>query len=144
MVRVNARRKAEAVARAEETVLGADTVVVLEDRIYGQPADAGAARATLEALSGREHCVLSGVCVLHRGEARQSHALTRVRFRTLSARELDWYLESGEWRSRAGAYAIQARGAALVEAIAGDYQNVVGLPVATLLGLVPDLLDTAR
>jgi septum formation protein len=68
-------------------------------------------------------------------------AVTRVRFRRLEPRDLAWYLASEEWRERAGAYAIQGRGAALAEEIEGDYWNVVGLPVAALLRLVPDLLD---
>jgi septum formation protein len=75
------------------------------------------------------------------GAERSDVAVTRVRFRRLEPRDLAWYLASEEWRERAGAYAIQGRGAALVEEIEGDYWNVVGLPVAALLRLVPDLLD---
>ena len=71
-------------------------------------------------------------------------AVTQVRFRPLSEREIAWYLATGEWRERAGGYAIQGRGAALVESIAGDYWNVVGLPLPALLRLVPDLLALAR
>jgi septum formation protein len=134
----NARRKASAVEG--ELVLGVDTVVVLDRRIYGKPADAEEAGATLRALSDRTHEVISGVCVRDRGAARAASARTRVRFRPLHSALLDWYLASGEWRERAGGYAIQGRGAALVEAIDGDYLNVVGLPLATLLGLIPGLL----
>jgi septum formation protein len=75
------------------------------------------------------------------GAERSDVAVTKVRFRPIDDRDLAWYLASGEWRERAGAYAIQGRGAALVEEIEGDYWNVVGLPVAALLRLVPDLLQ---
>ena len=83
---------------------------------------------------------MTGIAVVDRGDERSDVAVTKVRFRQLSEADLDWYLATGEWRDRAGAYAIQARGAALVEAIDGDYWNVVGLPVPLLLRLMPDLL----
>jgi septum formation protein len=134
----NALRKVRAVAG--ERVLGADTAVVLGQRIFGKAADEAHAEATLRALSGREHEVMSGIAVRDQRGERSAVAVTRVRFRALEDREIAWYLGSGEWRERAGAYAIQGRGAALVESIDGDYPNVVGLPVAALLRLVPDLL----
>jgi septum formation protein len=134
----NARRKALAVERP--LVLGVDTVVAVEGRIYGKPADPGQARQTLAALSGRVHTVLSGVCLAENGRTRTATAHTGVRFRTLDPGLIDWYVRSAEWRERAGGYAIQGRGAALVAAIDGDYSNVVGLPVATLLDLAPGLL----
>jgi septum formation protein len=141
----NARRKAQAVARAgpprsAPVVLGVDTVVVLDGVIYGKPADAGEARATLKRLSGRTHEVVSGIAVVEDGETRTASATTRVSFRALDAPTLDWYLATEEWRERAGGYAIQGRGAALVAEIQGDYLNVVGLPVAALLELLPTLL----
>jgi len=138
----NAYRKAAAVAaeHAGATVIGADTVVAIGATIYGKPADREAARATLEALAGREHAVLSALCVICRGRARTAAARTVVRIRRVSEELMRWYLDSGEWRDRAGAYAIQGRGAALVERIDGDYTNVVGLPVGTLLELVPELI----
>ncbi len=83
---------------------------------------------------------MSGVALRLGREERSDVAVTRVRFRLLEQRDLDWYLASGEWRERAGGYAIQGKGAALVEAIEGDYWNVVGLPVATLLRLAPEFL----
>ncbi len=142
----NARRKAQAVAARypREVVLGVDTVVELDGTIYGKPADLLQARETLEALSGRTHEVLSGVCVIDSGNAVDATACTRVRFRSLDERLLEWYLASDEWRERAGGYAIQARGAGLVAGIDGDYLNVVGLPLATLLGLIPGLLTDFR
>ncbi len=134
VARENARRKAAAVDRApDELVLGVDTLVALDGRIYGKPADADEARATLLALEGRTHEVVSGLAL---GDA-LTHAVTRVTMRTGL---VDWYLPHGEWRDRAGGYAIQGRGAALVTRIAGDYLNVVGLPVAALLDLRPGLL----
>ena len=140
----NAYRKASAIAggSVDAPVLGVDTVVALGARIYGKPRDPEEARATLTALAGRRHAVISGVCLIVDGRARSAAAHTWVQFRALEARLVDWYVASGEWRERAGAYAIQGRGAALVAAIEGDYLNVVGLPVATLLDLAPDLLST--
>jgi septum formation protein len=139
----NAYRKAVAVAAEAETgarVLGVDTIVALGGSVYGKPPDAQSARETLTALAGRRHVVLSGVCLIDDGRARHAMATTTVEFRALSEALIDWYVETGEWRDRAGGYAIQGRGAALVQAIEGDYLNVVGLPVATLLELAPDLL----
>jgi len=134
----NALRKAR--SRPGETVLGADTAVVLDGRIFGKPADAGQAEDFLRQLSGITHEVMSGIAICESGTERSDLAVTRVRFRELEQADLDWYLATGEWRDRAGGYAIQGRGAALVEAIEGDYWNVVGLPVPALLRLMPDLL----
>lgn len=141
----NARRKAVALApdgaAAGQTVLGVDTIVVLDGRVYGKPTGAADARATLAQLSGRSHLVLSGVCVVAPGEPpRTALATTHVHVRTLDDATLDWYVATGEWAGRAGGYAIQARGAALVAAIDGDYLNVVGLPVTALLDLLPAIL----
>jgi septum formation protein len=108
-----------------------DTVVALDGRIYGKPGDAAQARAGLAALSGRTHTVFSGI-VLGR---RHAVAATQVTFRRLEDL-IEWYVGTGEWRDRAGGYAIQGRGAALVRGIEGDYANVVGLPVAALLDLM--------
>ncbi len=121
-------------------VLGVDTVVVLDGVVYGKPADAGEARATLSLLSGRVHEVVSGIAVVEDGETRTASATTRVSFRSLDPATLDWYVATEEWRERAGGYAIQGRGAALVAGIEGDYLNVVGLPVAALLELLPGIL----
>ena len=141
VARENASLKAEAVDG--ELVLAVDTIVVLGGEIHGKPRDEAHARAMLTALSGREHTVVSGLA-LRRGERRDVvHAETRVRFRD-AAPLLDWYLETGEWRERAGAYAIQGRGAAFVTGVDGDYLNVVGLPVAALLDLWPSVLGRAR
>jgi septum formation protein len=142
VVAENALRKARAVAGAAgERVLGADTAVVLDGRMLGKPADQAEAELFLRRLSGRTHQVMTGIALREGAAERTDVAVTRVRFRRLERRELDWYLATGEWAGRAGAYAIQGRGAALVEEIEGDYWNVVGLPVPALLRLAPDLLE---
>ncbi len=139
----NAFRKASTVAARTpgKLVLGVDTLVSLGARLYGKPGDEDEARAMLSALAGRRHTVVSGVCVIEDGRPQTAAASTVVEFRALDDALIDWYLASGEWRERAGAYAIQGRGAALVAAIEGDFLNVVGLPVATLLELSPGLLS---
>ena len=140
LVRENALRKARAVP-ASERVLGADTAVVLDGHAFGKPRDEAEAEIFLRRLSGRTHEVMTGIALREPdGAERSDVAVTKVRFRRLEQPDLAWYLATGEWRERAGAYAIQGRGAALVEEIEGDYWNVVGLPVAALLRLVPDLL----
>jgi septum formation protein len=135
----NARRKARSVQA--ERVLGVDTAVVLDGRVFGKPAGEEEAETFLRRLSGRTHEVMSGIILRRRGDERADVAVTRVRFRLLEQRDLDWYLEGGEWRGRAGGYAIQGRAAALVAGIEGDYWNVVGLPVTALVELAPDLLQ---
>jgi septum formation protein len=134
----NAMRKARAVSG--KRVLGVDTEVVLDGRVFGKPGSERQADEFLRSLSGRIHEVVSGVALRTADGERSDVAVTRVRFRELNEHDLAWYLASGEWRDRAGGYAIQGRGAALVEEIEGDYWNVVGLPVPLLLELAPDLL----
>jgi septum formation protein len=144
VVAENAYRKAAAAAgrdgAADALVLGVDTIVALGAIVYGKPLDAVAARDTLTALAGRRHTVLSGMCLIDGDRVRTTVASTAVEFRALDDAFVDWYVRTGEWRERAGGYAIQGRGAALVHSIEGDYLNVVGLPVATLLELAPELL----
>jgi septum formation protein len=142
----NARAKADAVAGPEEgeLLIACDTVVELDGRIYGKPATADHARETLLALSGRTHTVHSGLILRIGGSGeRSASAGTQVSFRELGSSLIDWYLATGEWRSRAGGYAIQGSGAALVREVRGDYENVVGLPLAALLDLYPELLAPA-
>jgi septum formation protein len=138
----NAARKAGAVSG--DLVLGADTVVALEGRILGKPTDEEQAREFLQALASRTHVVVGGLVVRRDGEERSAAIATSVTFRNLGSAEIDRYVASGEWRDRAGAYAIQGRGATLVRTIEGDYLNVVGLSVVTLVELVPDLRGPAR
>ncbi len=134
----NAAGKAREVAAREdvgpgELVLGVDTVVVVDGRVYGKASSADEARAYLLALAGRTHEVWSGLCLAGDGREERRHDTTLVTFRELDAAAADAYVASGEWRERAGAYAIQGIGSALVRAVEGDYWNVVGLPVDALV-----------
>jgi septum formation protein len=138
------RSGAETGVSKTEVVLGCDTLVAFEGTIYGKPGDEREARATLRALSGATHEVVSGVAVLIGAEARTAIARTAVTFRELDDALLDWSLASGEWRGRAGGYAVQGAGAALVRAVEGDYENVVGLPLAALLDIYPELLFACK
>jgi septum formation protein len=141
----NARRKALGISDPPTPlVLGADTDVALDGDVLGKPADGDQARAFLERLSGRTHEVFGGIAVVRDGElTAEAVVVTPVRFRELDAGLIDWYVGTGEWRDRAGGYAIQGRGAALVAGVEGDYLNVVGLPLVRLLELCPELLPTA-
>jgi septum formation protein len=136
----HAQGKARSVAgiAGDRPVLGVDTEVVLDGRVYGKPGDEAEAEAMLEELSGRTHEVVSGLCLLTSAWEELGHAVTRVSFRALTPRELGLYVVSEEWRERAGGYAIQGLGAALVERIDGDYLNVVGLPTALLVRLLAE------
>ena len=140
LVREHARGKARSVAdeAGDRPVLAVDTAVVLDGRIYGKAANAGDAERMLEQLGGRTHAVVSGLCLVTPGWEELRHDATRVRFRPLTPRDLARYVASGEWEGRAGAYAIQGLGAALVERIEGDYLNVVGLPGALLVRLLAE------
>ncbi len=140
LVRRHAREKARSVAdeAGERPVLGVDTVVVLEGRIYGKPGDAGEAEAMLESLAGQTHLVVSGMCLITPGWELVEHDPAQVTFRPLAPRDLAVYVASGEWRGRAGAYAIQGLGASLVRKLDGDYLNVVGLPAALLVRILSE------
>ena len=135
-----ARTKAEQLAEQYPSawVLGADTVVVLDQQILGKPADATAAHAMLSSLSGREHTVMTGVAVVHRGRSMTPCDVvsTRVRFHTLQATDIEAYIATGEPFDKAGAYAIQGIGGQFVAALEGCYNNVVGLPLERTLALL--------
>ena len=137
VARTNALRKAQAgaAARPGEAVLGVDTVVALDGEIFGKPASAGDAEATLKRLSGRTHEVVSGLALLAPGNSQLVHEVTKVTFRPLPDDLVRRYVKTCEWAGRAGGYAIQEQGAALVRTISGDYLNVVGLPLGALLDL---------
>ena len=130
----NARRKARAVEG--DLVLGCDTEVILDGQVFGKPADEAQARIFLQRLSGRTHEVYGGLVLRRGGEEQTGVSVTKVRFRALEAGEIDAYLATGEWRDRAGGYAIQGIGAALVDGIEGDFWNVVGLPVPELVRML--------
>jgi len=126
-----ARAKAEAVeCGPDDVVLGADTVVVVEGEVLGKPSDAADARRMLERLAGRDHEVMTGICLRNRGTAAEDVETTRVRFVPLSEEEVEEYVASGEPMDKAGAYAIQGLASKFIDRIEGCYFNVVGLPVA--------------
>jgi septum formation protein len=132
-----ARLKADACARqlAGRTIVAADTAVVVDDDVFGKPADATDATRMLERLSGRAHRVMTGVVVIGR---RQVSAVetTIVQFATLSSSDIVWYVASGEPMDKAGGYAIQGLASRFIPRIEGSYSNVVGLPVATVVELL--------
>ncbi len=126
-----ARAKAEAAWEGrDEIVLGADTIVVLGTEVLEKPIDAADARAMLAKLSGREHTVITGVCLRHQGGEVVSSESTRVRFLPLSAEEISAYVASGEPMDKAGAYAIQGLASKFVDRVEGCYFNVIGLPLS--------------
>lgn len=125
------RTKASAVARAEdEVILGADTVVVLDEHILEKPRDFADAARMLRMLSGRTHAVLTGICLVANGSTVEDYAETRVHFLELSEAEIEGYVASGEPMDKAGGYAIQGLASKFIDRIEGCYFNVVGLPVA--------------
>lgn len=135
-----ARAKAEAAARRSPgaSIVGADTVVLIDEQILGKPRDDEDARDMLRTLSGRWHQVLTGVAFIDGASAEVlvAYERTEVKFAVMSQDEIDWYVSSGEPMDKAGAYAIQGLGARFIEGIRGDYFNVVGLPVRLLYKLV--------
>lgn len=124
--------KAEPLNNGEDVVIGADTVVALDDMIMGKPSDDDDARRMLSMLSGREHSVFTGVTVLKGKKRSTFYCETKVRFYPLTEKNIDDYIATGECSDKAGAYGIQGFGSLLVEKIDGDYFNVVGLPVSRL------------
>jgi septum formation protein len=120
----------------ERPVIGVDTEVLLDGELLGKPANETEAEAMLERLAGRTHEVVSGLCLRTPAWEELHSETTRVTVRPLTPRDLAHYVGSGEWRGRAGGYAIQGVGAGLVERIEGDYLNVVGLPAALLVRLL--------
>ena len=144
----NARRKAAAgcaaltdAQRAASVVLACDTVVALRGRMYGKPTDANQARSHIADLAGTTHEVLGALAITTPdGRVLEHTDVTQVTFAPLTPPQVDTYVASGEWSGRAGGYAIQGAGAALVERIEGDYLNVVGLPVHALRALVSGLV----
>jgi septum formation protein len=145
MVVRNALRKAEAVAPDGDDVLviAGDTEVVIDGEVLGQPGDEAEARTHLQRLSGTEHHVLGGLALIGpQGDAepRTGVDVSTVAFRELDPHLLDAYLASDEWRGRAGSYAIQGLGSALVDIVRGDVSNVIGLPIGLLLRLAPELV----
>jgi septum formation protein len=139
LVREHAAGKARSVGDPDERpVLGVDTAVHLDGRVFGKPAGPEEAEEMLDALGGHTHEVVSGLCLRTPGWEIVEHEVTRVTFRPLTPRDLAAYVAASEWEGRAGAYAIQGLGAGLVERVEGDYLNVVGLPAALLVQLLSE------
>jgi nucleoside triphosphate pyrophosphatase len=140
LVREHARGKARSVAAEADgrPVLGVDTTVVCGGRVYAKPAGADEAGRMLAALAGRRHVVVSGLCLVTPAWEVVETEETRVSFRPLTPRDIEAYVGTAEWKGRAGGYAIQGRGAALVERVEGDYLNVVGLPAALLVHVLAE------
>ncbi len=139
LVRQHAAGKARSVGEPDERpVLGVDTAVHLDGRMFGKPAGPEEAEEMLDALGGHTHEVVSGLCLRTPGWEVVEHEVTRVTFRPLTPRDLATCVAAGEWEGRAGAYAIQSLGAALVKRLEGDYLNVVGLPAALLVRLLSE------
>ena len=133
----NAKRKARAVAEKypDSPVLGADTVVSLEGKIFGKPKDKDEARKMLTALSGKMHEVTTGLALINRNEIRTTSVTTKVFFDTMTKADIDAYIATDEPMDKAGAYAIQGKAARFIEKIEGSYSNVVGLPLNVLIQL---------
>jgi septum formation protein len=138
-----ARAKVIDIARKRDSglVIGADTIVVVDGKLLGKPEDRADAEHMLRQLSGRWHAVMTGVALYEAGTKREvvDYDKTLVRFAQISDREIDWYLDSGEPMDKAGAYAIQGKGSIFVEEIAGNYHNVVGLPIPLIYRLAKRL-----
>ena len=130
-----AKARAGALVRPGQTILGVDTVVALDGEIFGKPASEQDAAVTLRRLQGRTHEVVSGLALLGPDNTQVVHEATEVTFRELDEATIARYVQTGEWRDRAGGYAIQGQGGGLVRRIIGDYLNVVGLPVGAMLDL---------
>lgn len=126
-----ARAKARERVEPDELILAADTIVVLDGALLGKPGDEAEARRMLGSLAGRDHQVLTGVALVEPATDRSADAVvsTEVRIRPLNEAEIAWYVATGEPMDKAGSYAIQGLGALVVESIAGNYSNVVGLPL---------------
>lgn len=133
-----AREKAEAVAQRfpGETVLAADTTVVIDGQIIGKPEDLDDARRMIVMLAGSWHEVLTGVAVVRDGDERVGLQTTRVKFAPMTDGEIDFLVQNGDPLDKAGAYAVQAQAALFIEEIDGDYWNVVGLPISLVYRLV--------
>ena len=140
----NALGKGKAAAKVTGTyvpVIAADTIVVLEDKILGKPADASDAKRMLRELSGKAHEVKTAAAVLYQDKTVLTVITTKVFFRELTENEINWYVRTGEPLDKAGAYGIQGKGAVLVEKIEGSYDNVVGLPLTAVYEILKNQLS---
>lgn len=144
VARLSYRKAAAVEAKANQIVIGADTVVVLDGKVLGKPRDAEDAVRMLQSLSGKTHQVMTGVCVL-KGDRVLTHTeVTQVAFRTITQREIEDYVATKEPMDKAGAYGIQGGAARFVEKIVGDYYNVVGLPVCRLGLMLEKIMEETK
>ena len=145
VARVSKLKAAATPCEPGDVVIAADTIVVLQDKVLGKPADQADAIAMLRALSGRDHQVMTGITVLRDGKAVTHTEITDVQFRPLTEDEILCYVETGEPMDKAGSYGIQGYAAPFVEGIRGDYYNVMGLPVCRLQQMLqqiaPDYME---
>ena len=139
VARVSARKAAAVEREADDIVIAADTIVVCENKVLGKPHSVEEAKEMLALLSGRDHQVMTG-CTVLRGETRVTFTeVTDLHFKTLSQKEIDAYVASGEPMDKAGSYGIQGGAALFCERMDGDYYNVVGLPVCKLGQVLKDI-----
>lgn len=140
--KMTATKKALAVAEShkDDIVIGADTIVVANGKILGKPKDKEDAEAMLSTLSGIEHEVITGVCIVNSGEINAFEQISKVKFYDLSSEEISAYVSTNEPMDKAGSYGIQGKGCTLVEKIDGDYFNIVGLPVAKVIREIRKIL----
>jgi len=141
--------KAQAITCSpEDVVIAADTIVVCNGQVLGKPADEMDAFRMLKLLSGRDHQVMTGMCILHKGKATVCTEITDIHFRALTDREIWDYIRTKEPMDKAGAYGIQGGAALFAQSIRGDYYNVVGLPVCRLgmllRKLAPELMEETQ
>lgn len=142
-VRKLAQLKARTVAKQfkEGVIIGADTMVLVDGHLYGKPKDKEDAIKTLNALDGKVHKVISGVCVINKysGKSVTKIVTTQVKFRKLNHELINWYVGTGEPFEKAGSYAIQGKGSILIEWVKGDFYNVMGLPLFTLATILEEM-----
>lgn len=141
VARVSSQKAAAVQATPADVVIAADTVVVCEGKVLGKPRDEEDAAAMLRLLSGRDHQVMTGMTVLHRGKTVCCTEVTEIHFKQLTDREIRAYIKTGEPMDKAGAYGIQGGAALFVERICGDYFNVVGLPVCKLGKILKEVME---
>lgn len=116
----------------EDTVIGADTIIVFKNKIFGKPKDKDDAREMLQQLSGNTHQVITGVCIASKERTISFSSINKVKFYELSDKEIDEYLSIDEYKDKAGSYAIQSKGGLFIKSIDGDYNSIIGLPIAKL------------
>lgn len=140
LVKLLARRKASAaykdVKNKNTLIISADTVVVLGNEILGKPKDDADAKRMLRSMSGTNHYVYSGVAAIYNGKIVSDYEKTQIKFREISEKEIDRYINTGEHKDKAGSYGIQEKGGYFVESVKGDINNVVGLPVLKLRNMI--------